>query len=47
MGKLGGLEALDSSKLGCDDKSCLGRKRRYLRRVRIAEDKALYRAFSV
>ncbi len=37
MERLGRLEVLDSSKLGCDEKIVLGRKRRYLRRVRIME----------
>lgn len=42
MERLGGLEVLDSSKLGCDEKIVLGRKRRYLRRVRITEDTGPY-----
>lgn len=42
MERLGGLQVLDSSRLGCDDKIVLGRKRRYLRRVRIMEDTGHY-----
>lgn len=42
MERLGVPEALDSSKLRCDDKIVLGRKRRYLRRVRIVEDTMPY-----
>jgi len=42
MERLGGLEVLDSSGLGCDEKIALGRKRRYLRRVRIMEDTGPY-----
>jgi hypothetical protein len=41
MERLVGLEVLGSSKLGCDDKIVLGRKRKRLGRVRIVEDKGL------